>query len=126
MKKLFADPHFNVMDGLDIYVGDYTQPDPLLCGHAAKMVQRACAGLFDHEKSRPLHRSAGRTGAGCGCCGPNIPPDQSASDDAGRKAPQTWHSPGYATLFPAFLPASLRWPRARPGCGGHASQPYPQ
>src|SRR5690606_36815052 len=26
MKKLFADPHFNVMDGLAIYVGDYTQP----------------------------------------------------------------------------------------------------
>ena len=29
MKKLFADPHFNVMDGLDIYVGDYSQPDPM-------------------------------------------------------------------------------------------------
>src|SRR5687768_11051034 len=23
LKKLFAEPHFNVMDGLDIYVGDY-------------------------------------------------------------------------------------------------------
>lgn len=29
MKKLFADPHFNVMDGLDVYIDDYGQPDPL-------------------------------------------------------------------------------------------------
>lgn len=29
MKKLFALPQFNIMDGLDIYVGDYSQPDPL-------------------------------------------------------------------------------------------------
>jgi hypothetical protein len=29
MKQLFADPHFNVMDGLDIYIDDYSQPDPL-------------------------------------------------------------------------------------------------
>jgi len=24
MKKLFADPHYNIMDGLDIYIGDYS------------------------------------------------------------------------------------------------------
>jgi hypothetical protein len=29
MRKLFSDPHFNVMDGLDIYIDDYSQPDPL-------------------------------------------------------------------------------------------------
>jgi hypothetical protein len=29
LKKLFSDPHFNVMDGLDIYIGDYTKPDPI-------------------------------------------------------------------------------------------------
>lgn len=38
MKKLFADPHFNVMDGLDIYIGDYTQADPLPPGMLEKMV----------------------------------------------------------------------------------------
>jgi len=38
MKKLFTDPHFNVMDGLDIYIGDYTQPDPLPAGMLAQMV----------------------------------------------------------------------------------------
>ena len=32
MKKLFTNPHFNIMDGLDIYIGDYSQPDPLPAG----------------------------------------------------------------------------------------------
>ncbi len=32
LKKLFGDPQFNVMDGLDIYIGDYTQPDPMPAG----------------------------------------------------------------------------------------------
>ena len=29
LKKLFADPHFNIMDGLDVYIDDYSKPDPL-------------------------------------------------------------------------------------------------
>jgi hypothetical protein len=29
MKKLFTDPHFNVMDGLDIYIDDYNKFEPL-------------------------------------------------------------------------------------------------
>src|SRR5262245_11740464 len=29
LKKLFADPHFNKMDMLDVYVDDYTQFEPL-------------------------------------------------------------------------------------------------
>src|SRR5690349_12173050 len=28
MKKLFTDPRYNVMDGMDVYVGDYTKADP--------------------------------------------------------------------------------------------------
>jgi len=37
LKKLFTDPHFNVMDGLDIYVGDYTQADPMPVGMLEKL-----------------------------------------------------------------------------------------
>lgn len=35
LKKLFADPHFNVMDGLDIYIDDYSSnplPPVMLAG----------------------------------------------------------------------------------------------
>ena len=37
MKKLFTNPHFNLMDGLDIYVADYSQPDPLPAGMLASL-----------------------------------------------------------------------------------------
>ncbi len=29
LKKLFSDPHFNVMDGLDVYIDDYSRADPI-------------------------------------------------------------------------------------------------
>lgn len=29
LKKLFSDPSFNVMDGLDVYIGDYNKADPI-------------------------------------------------------------------------------------------------
>jgi hypothetical protein len=37
MRKLFHDPHFNVMDGLDIYIDDYSKPDPMPEGMLAKL-----------------------------------------------------------------------------------------
>ena len=29
LKKLFSDPRFNVMDGLDTYIDDYTKAEPV-------------------------------------------------------------------------------------------------
>lgn len=37
LKALFKDPHFNVMDGLDTYIADYSQPDPIPAEMLAKM-----------------------------------------------------------------------------------------
>lgn len=37
MKKLFSDPHFNTMDGLDIYIGDYTKAVALPAGMLAAL-----------------------------------------------------------------------------------------
>jgi hypothetical protein len=37
LKKLFSDPRFNLMDGLDIYTGDYTQADPMPVGMLEKL-----------------------------------------------------------------------------------------
>ncbi len=50
MKKLFSDPHFNVMDGLDTYIDDYSQPDPIPPAMLRMMNQSQFLGLFDHEK----------------------------------------------------------------------------
>ncbi|WP_395699146.1 DUF3306 domain-containing protein [Aquabacterium sp.] len=46
LKKLFADPQFNVMDGLDTYIDDYGKPDPLPMAALASMVQRQFLGLI--------------------------------------------------------------------------------
>ena len=53
LKKLFADPHFNVMDGLDTYIDDYNKPDPLPEGWLRKMVQSQLLGLFADEEKPP-------------------------------------------------------------------------
>jgi hypothetical protein len=52
LKKLFADPHFNVMDGLDTYIDDYNKPDPLPEGWLRKMVQSQLLGLFADEEKK--------------------------------------------------------------------------
>ncbi len=39
LKKLFSDPHFNVMDGLDVYIDDYSKPDPLPVEMLAQLKQ---------------------------------------------------------------------------------------
>jgi len=49
MKKLFSDPHFNVMDGLDTYIDDYGKPNPIPLSMLRRMNQAAVLGLFDHE-----------------------------------------------------------------------------
>jgi hypothetical protein len=42
LKKLFADPHFNVMDKLDVYIDDYNKPSPM---------SEAMLASLEHAKS---------------------------------------------------------------------------
>jgi Protein of unknown function (DUF3306) len=63
LKKLFTDPHFNVMDGLDTYIDDYGKPDPLPPGMLRQMVQSKLLGLFsdeddDADKAPPVSAAA--------------------------------------------------------------------
>ena len=50
MKKLFSDPHFNVMDGLDTYIGDYSQPDPIPESMLRQLASAKFLDLFDERK----------------------------------------------------------------------------
>jgi len=50
MKKLFADPHFNVMDGLDTYIDDYGRSDPIPMAMLRQMSQSKFLRLFDDEE----------------------------------------------------------------------------
>jgi hypothetical protein len=59
LKKLFSDPRFNVMDGLDIYIDDYTKEDPIPPGMLAQL-QHARTTLFGpqiEEAKKPEHDS---------------------------------------------------------------------
>ena len=51
MKKLFTDPHYNIMDGLDIYIDDYGKPDPIPPAMLRMMHQAKSLGLFDNENA---------------------------------------------------------------------------
>ncbi|MGD9835578.1 MAG: DUF3306 domain-containing protein [Piscinibacter sp.] len=73
LKKLFADPHFNVMDGLDIYIDDYGKPDPLPAGMLRQMVQSQFLGLFGDEKKPSANGPAPA---------PAHPPEETTDEDA--------------------------------------------
>lgn len=49
LRKLFTDPHFNEMDGLDTYVDDYSKPSPLPDSVLRQMASAKFLRLFDEE-----------------------------------------------------------------------------
>ena len=58
MKKLFADPHFNVMDRLDTYIDDYSQPDPIPAEMLRQLASARFLGLFDQEEKQEAQEAA--------------------------------------------------------------------
>lgn len=54
MKKLFTDPHYNVMDRLDTYIDDYSQSDPLPLSMLRKMASAQFLKLVDDEPDSPV------------------------------------------------------------------------
>jgi len=59
MKKLFTDPHFNVMDRMDIYIDDYSQPDPLPLAMLRQMTSAKTLNLFDDEPDQAADANGG-------------------------------------------------------------------
>lgn len=72
VKKLFTDPHYNVMDGLDIYIDDYSQPSPITAAEMAKMVGAQFLKLVDDPNE--VKPAAAAT--------PDTPPDTTAAQQA--------------------------------------------
>ena len=98
MKKLFADPHFNVMDRMDIYIDDYSQPDPLPLAMLRQMNGAKFLNLFedeDQDKDKAALAGAPDEGTVQAPLGP-------VSDDASVPAP----APTMATEAPLSADAS--------------------
>ena len=51
LKQLFKDPHFNVMDGLDTYIDDYSVESPIPEGMLKTMYQARQHLFSDEEKA---------------------------------------------------------------------------
>jgi hypothetical protein len=54
LKRLFADPHFNIMDGLDVYIDDYSKPDPIPAAFLRALNQARDLRLFEDEKKEEV------------------------------------------------------------------------
>jgi hypothetical protein len=104
MKKLFTDPHFNVMDGLDIYIGDYNTPDPMPAGMLQKMVGAQLLGLFDKPDE------AAKTAATAESARPAVSP---AADPGGN--------PEQSPAAPQGSPVVAQSPPSLPDLAGSAS-----
>jgi len=82
MKKLFSDPHFNVMDGLDTYIDDYGKPDPIPLSMLRQMNQSIALGLFADEAA--VETAAPASGAAAQACPDGDDPGAVAQSSPGE------------------------------------------
>jgi len=93
MKKLFADPHFNVMDGLDVYIDDYTQSDPIPESMLRQMASAKFLKLFGDEDEDKEKGAAQEAAA---------PPRESANNPTDETVAQSaYENPDIAPSGPA-------------------------
>nr|WP_239027478.1 DUF3306 domain-containing protein [Ramlibacter algicola] len=81
LKKLFTDPHYNVMDGLDTYIDDYSKPDPMPESMLRNLASAKFLGLFREEE--PEAGQAAEAGAST----EGLPPETVAQSDASPLEP---------------------------------------
>lgn len=81
LKTLFADPHFNVMDGLDTYIDDYSKPDPIPPEILRQLRQAETLGLFEPTDEE---RAAAQAAAAAAAEPADVQP--TAPADAGKTA----------------------------------------
>jgi Protein of unknown function (DUF3306) len=98
MKKLFADPHFNVMDGLDIYVDDYSISEPIPEAMLRQMTSAKFLKIFDDEEDDEQEKAAAKSADN---------PD--VGDAASRESA---NGPGIETVahsedVPSFIPSPV-------------------
>ena len=103
LKKLFADPNFAVMDGLDIYISDYTKASPLTDAMLASL----------KHAPNVLDRLFGKNDEPDEAAGPETPPDDTLAvhDEAPAPSPATMdagmHQATEADAVPVPMPVQL-------------------
>ncbi|KCV63593.1 DUF3306 domain-containing protein [Bordetella bronchiseptica] len=108
LKKLFTDPHYNVMDGLDVYIDDYTQLEGLPQETVRRMASAKVFSLFEDDAPTP---EQGGPADGASSTGPRTP-DAMAVPDA-------------APAGPASAPDAIQSALPRDDAAGPAGGPLP-
>ena len=103
LRKLFSDPHFNVMDGLDTYIDDYSKSEPLPAAMLAslKQAQRILEWAAETEEQAQARRK-GLAAAEATQAAPESlpPPEDTATLD--KATPDT--TPAEPELDPVPVP----------------------
>jgi hypothetical protein len=102
MKKLFSDPHFNVMDGLDIYIDDYSRSDPIPESMLRQMASAKFLNLFGDEEEG-------------GKAAPAAAPRETANNPTDETVAQSHEGPDMPD--PAVSPEHSSQPEPQPGSG---------
>jgi hypothetical protein len=107
VKKLFADPHFNVMDGLDIYIDDYSKPSPLSAADMAQMVSAQFLKLVDDPEGRDKQKPvdpAPEAAAADACAEPPPATEDTRAPDAAEPEETTHDDHADLQLQPDHAP----------------------
>jgi hypothetical protein len=107
MKKLFADPHFNVMDGLDIYIDDYSKSDPIPESMLRQMASAKFLKLFDDDEEEEVGKE-GKEGKERGTVATeeDAAPRESANIADAQSVPQSSENPDLSGQSPISPPHS--------------------
>lgn len=99
LKRLFADPHFNTIDGLDMYMSDYNKASPLPPGmlaslkHAPGVLDRL---LGDREEDREAAGAAHGAGQVSAQVSGQVSGQEAQPSDAPGQEPLPAHEAGLA------------------------------
>ncbi|MEO8752209.1 MAG: DUF3306 domain-containing protein [Casimicrobiaceae bacterium] len=94
LKKLFSDPSFNVMDGLDTYIADYTKPDPMPAGMLEKLANVYAKLTEDaKEEEAPLAIAGNSPASAAAVPGASVTPDVAVEPVALEVAVPPIHEP---------------------------------
>jgi len=98
LKKLFSDPRFNVMDGLDVYIDDYSIADPL----APEIARTLAHARYVFDPPRTRVNEVGIV--------EDVPADEAEADAEAEESQATTQPAtipaGAATVEPARSPSS--------------------
>jgi hypothetical protein len=107
MKKLFTDPHFNVMDRMDIYIDDYNLTTPMPESVLRQLASAKFLGMFDdEEKEEKKEQQAGSAEADENAEDPNTPQPRSTGEAADMDPAQDVAQSGVCNEIPSQPSAS--------------------